>query len=71
VKRPKRKASGKEGRPKLVKELIDNLTENQANAAQVDRERFVRSLGAKPSKFIDGPIVPLPELNPDGTLKKK
>jgi hypothetical protein len=38
---------------------------------QLEKERFVRSLGAKPSKFIQGPLVPLPELNPDGTLKKK
>lgn len=53
-----------------MKELVENLTENQARAKKVERERFVRSLGAKPSRFIEGPPVPLPELNPDGSLKK-
>ena len=63
--------SGAEARKKLVKALTDGLKEGQEHADEIEAERFARSLGAQGSKFIEGDPVPLPELEPDGSVKQK
>lgn len=58
-------------RKAFVKELVEGLKEGQRSAKKIEAERFVRSLGAQGSELIDDELVPLPELNPDGSAKQK
>ncbi len=58
-----------EARKKLVEALVEGLKEGQERGEEIEAERFARSLGAQPSKFIEGPLVPLPKLGADGKKK--